>query len=138
MHRNDHDIIALWSMHNPQNAAHHIPRLPCRIACGRGGVDRARSNRADRCFDSVNSDAAYAESFLRVLSEADHPSLAVMLGDLWIEELAAQRFEALEGAFLIHPHQPATSAAKIAVRRRGLTHPVSPAAKRRPDGRTRG
>jgi hypothetical protein len=29
-----------------------------------------------------------------------------MLGDLRIDELAAQRFEALERAFLIHPHQP--------------------------------
>jgi hypothetical protein len=24
----------------------------------------------------------------------------------WIEKLAAQRLEAFEGAFLIHPHQP--------------------------------
>ena len=29
-----------------------------------------------------------------------------MLANLWIEELAAQRFEALERALLIRPHQP--------------------------------
>jgi hypothetical protein len=29
-----------------------------------------------------------------------------MLGDLGIEELAAQRLEAFERAFLIRPHQP--------------------------------
>ena len=31
---------------------------------------------------------------------------AVVLGDLRIEELAAQRFEAFERAFLVRPHQP--------------------------------
>jgi hypothetical protein len=31
---------------------------------------------------------------------------AVMLGDLRIEELAAQRLEAFERAFLVRPHQP--------------------------------
>jgi hypothetical protein len=30
----------------------------------------------------------------------------MMLGDLRIEELAAQRFEAFERAFLVRPHQP--------------------------------
>jgi hypothetical protein len=31
---------------------------------------------------------------------------AMVLGDLRIEKLAAQRFEAFERAFLVHPHQP--------------------------------
>jgi hypothetical protein len=30
----------------------------------------------------------------------------MVLGDLRIEELAAQRFEAFERALLVHPHQP--------------------------------
>jgi hypothetical protein len=30
---------------------------------------------------------------------------AVVLGDLWIDRLAAQRFEAFERAFLVRPHQ---------------------------------
>ena len=29
-----------------------------------------------------------------------------VLGDFWINELAAQRLEALERAFLVRPHQP--------------------------------
>jgi hypothetical protein len=41
---------------------------------------------------------------LRVLGQADHPSLAAC--DPRIEELAAQRFEAFERAFLIRAHQP--------------------------------
>ena len=46
---------------------------------------------------------------------------AVMLGDLRIDELMAQRFEAFVRAFLIRPisrEYPATSAARIAARRR--------------------
>jgi hypothetical protein len=31
---------------------------------------------------------------------------AVVLGDLRIEELAAQRLETFERGFLVHPHQP--------------------------------
>jgi hypothetical protein len=31
---------------------------------------------------------------------------AMVLGDLWIDDLAAQRFEAFERAFLVRPHQP--------------------------------
>ena len=30
----------------------------------------------------------------------------MVLGDLWIEELGAQRFEAFERAFFVRPHQP--------------------------------
>jgi hypothetical protein len=44
-----------------------------------------------------------------------------MFGDLRIDELAAQRFEAFERAFLIRPisrEYPATSVARIAARRR--------------------
>ena len=32
--------------------------------------------------------------------------MAMMLGDFRIDELAAQRFEAFERAFLVRPHQP--------------------------------
>jgi len=50
---------------------------------------------------------------------------AVMLGELRIDELAAQRFEALERALLVRPHQPPTSAARIAARRRVAAIPSS-------------
>ncbi|MBV8934786.1 MAG: hypothetical protein JO095_03150 [Alphaproteobacteria bacterium] len=46
---------------------------------------------------------------------------AVVLGDFRIDQLAAQRFEAFERAFLVRSHSreyPATSAARIAARRR--------------------
>jgi len=46
MHCNDHDIIALRSMHNPQNAGTIFCDCLYRIASGRGGVDQARSNPA--------------------------------------------------------------------------------------------
>src|SRR5262249_37944198 len=54
---------------------------------------------------------------------------AVVLGDLRIDEFAAQRLEAFERAFLIRLSReyPATSAARIAARRRvWLTSPRSP------------
>jgi hypothetical protein len=44
-----------------------------------------------------------------------------LLGDFRIDELAAQRFEAFERAFLVRPisrEYPVTSAARIAARRR--------------------
>jgi hypothetical protein len=44
-----------------------------------------------------------------------------VLSDLRIDQLAAQRLEAFEGAFLVRPisrEYPATSAARIAARRR--------------------
>ena len=106
MHRNDDDIIALWSMHNPQNAGTIF--RDCLIRSRAVGVAWIRLDpirRADRCFDPVDSDIAYADGFLCVLSEADHSSLAVMLDDLRIDELAAQRFEAFERAFLDRSHQ---------------------------------
>ncbi len=46
---------------------------------------------------------------------------AVMLGDLRIEELAAQRFEAFERAFLVRPHQPAVTGD---VRRKDCSEPA--------------
>jgi hypothetical protein len=59
----------------------------------------------------------------------------MVLGDFRIEELAAQRFEAFERAFLIRPHQPRV-ARHIGREDRseaaGLAHVASPAAKRRP------
>jgi hypothetical protein len=61
---------------------------------------------------------------------------AVVLGDLRIDELMAQRFEAFEGAFLVRPHQPRV-AGHLGGQNRGeaagLAHVASPAARRRPD-----
>ena len=60
----------------------------------------------------------------------------MVLGDFRIDELAAQRLEAFERAFLIRPHQPRISR-HIGGKDRGeparLAHVSSPAAKRRPD-----
>jgi len=105
MHCDDHDIIALWSMHNPQNAGTVFP--DCLIGSRAVGVtwigvDPIR--RADRRFDPIDSDFAYTDRFLRVLGEADHRSLAVVLGDLRSDKLAAQRFEAFERTFLVRSH----------------------------------
>jgi len=61
---------------------------------------------------------------------------AVMLGDLRIEELAAQRLEALVRAFLVRPHQPRIArhiGGKDRGEAAGLAHVFSSAAKRRPD-----
>ncbi len=59
-----------------------------------------------------------------------------MRGDLRIEELTAQRFEAFEHTFFIRPHQPRI-ASHIGGEDRGetagLAHVSSPAAKRQPD-----
>jgi len=104
---NDHDIIAFWSMHNPQNAGTIFRDCligSCAVGVAWIGLDPIR--RADRRFDPIDSDVAYADRFLRVLGEADHPSSAVVLSDFRIEELAAQRFEAFERALLVRPHQP--------------------------------
>ena len=53
-----------------------------------------------------------------------------------MEELAAERLEAFERAFLVRPHQPRTPR-HIGGEDRGkparLAHVVSPAARRRPD-----
>src|SRR2546429_5919442 len=107
MHRNDRDITALRAMHNPQNAGTIF--CDCLMGSRPVGVAWIRLDpirRADRRFDPVDSDVAYADRFPRVLGEADHPSLAAVLGDFWIEELAAQRFEAFERPLLVRPHQP--------------------------------
>ena len=60
----------------------------------------------------------------------------MVLGDLRIEELAAQRFEAFERAFLVRPHQPRI-AAHIGGEDRGetagLAHLAPATARRRPD-----
>ena len=59
-----------------------------------------------------------------------------MLGDFRIEELAAQRFEAFEGAALIGADQPQITRHIGREDRRkptGLAHVCSPAARRRPD-----
>jgi hypothetical protein len=61
---------------------------------------------------------------------------AVVLGDFRIDELAAQRLEAFQGAFLVRFHQPRV-ARHIGSEDRGetagLAHVSSPAARRRPD-----
>src|SRR6266446_1839437 len=137
MHRNDDDIIALWSMHNPQNAGTIF--RDCLIRSRAVGVAWIRLDpirRADRCFDPVDSNVASADRYLRVLGEADHPSLAVVLGDLRIEELAAQRVEAFEGAFFVRSHQPRIPrhiGGEDRGETAGLAHVSSPAARRRPD-----
>ena len=107
MHGNDHGIIAHWSMHNRQNAGTIF--CDCLIGSRAVGVVWIRLDpirRGDRCFDLFDSNVAYTDRFLRVLGEADHPALPVGLGDLRIDELAEQRFEAFERAFLVRPHQP--------------------------------
>jgi hypothetical protein len=61
---------------------------------------------------------------------------AVMLRDLRIEKLAAQRFEAFERAFLVSPHQPRIPrhiGGEDRGETAGLAHVSSPAARRRPD-----
>ena len=61
---------------------------------------------------------------------------AVVLGDFRIEELAAQRLEAFEGAVLVGSDQPRIPRHIGGEDRRepaGLAHVASPAAKRRPD-----
>src|SRR6266446_5177045 len=139
MHRNDDDIIALRSMHNPQNAGTIFLDRLNRLIGSRAvraawiGLDPIR--RADRCLDPVDSDVAYADRFLRVLGQADHPSLAVVLGDFWIEELAAQRFQAFGRALLIGAHQPRVPR-HIGGSPRPLWHP-HPHKKAAPDGEIR-
>src|SRR5438309_5616040 len=94
-------------MHNPQNAGTIFRN--CLIGSRPAGVAGVRLDpirRADRRFDPVDSDVAYANRFPGVLGEADHPLLAPVLGDFRIEELAAQRFEPFERALLVRPHQP--------------------------------
>ncbi len=94
-------------MHNPQHPATMFrDRLIGSDAIGmtRIGFDPIR--RADRHPDPIDSDAACANCLLRMLGKADHPSLAVVRGDIRIDKLAAQRFEAFERAFLVRPHQP--------------------------------
>ena len=61
---------------------------------------------------------------------------ASVLGDLRIDELPTQRFEAFQRAFLVRPHQPRISrhiGGKDRGETAGLAHVASPAAKRRPD-----
>jgi hypothetical protein len=61
---------------------------------------------------------------------------AMVLGDLWIEEFAAQRFEAFERALLIRPHQPRIPrhiGGEDRSETAGLVHVSSPATKRQPE-----
>src|SRR6202011_1060390 len=61
---------------------------------------------------------------------------APMLGDLRIDELAAQRFEAFERTLFIRPHQPRIPryiAGQDRGETPGLAHSVSPTARRKPD-----
>jgi hypothetical protein len=61
---------------------------------------------------------------------------AVVLDDLRVDEVAAQRLEAFEGAFLVRPHQPRIPrdiGRKYRGEAAGLAHRSSPAASRRPE-----
>src|SRR5207245_3395880 len=61
---------------------------------------------------------------------------AVVLGDLRIDELAAQRFEAFERALLVRPHQPRIPrhiGGEDRGETAGLAHTASPAARRSPE-----
>ena len=61
---------------------------------------------------------------------------AIVLGNLRIEKLATQRFEAFERAFLVRPHQPRIPrhiGSEDRGETAGLAHVASPAAKRRPE-----
>ncbi len=61
---------------------------------------------------------------------------APVLGDLRIEQLAAQRFQAFERAFLVRPHQPRIPrhiGGEDRSEAAGLAHATSPAARRRPE-----
>ena len=63
---------------------------------------------------------------------------AVVLGDLRIDELAAQRFEAFERAFLVRPHQPRIPrhiGGEDRGETAGLAHPSGTPALRRPSSR---
>jgi len=69
-----------------------------------------------------------------VAGRLDDP--AVVLGDLRIEELSAQRFEAFERAFLVRSHQtriPRHIGGEDRSKAAGLAHSASPVASRRPD-----
>jgi len=136
MRCNDHDIIALWSMHNPQNAGSMFRDCLIGVRSGWRGSGSIQVRRIDRRFDPPDSNIANAKRLLRVLGEADHPALAVVLGDLRIGELAAQRLEALVCVLLVHPHQPRIPrhiGGEDRSEAAGLAHVVSPAAMRRPD-----
>jgi hypothetical protein len=60
----------------------------------------------------------------------------MVLGNLRIEELAAQGFEAFERAFLVRPHQPRIPrdiGGEDRSETAGLAHVAWPVARRRPD-----
>ena len=64
---------------------------------------------------------------------------AAVLGDIRIEKLAAQRFEAFERALFVRAHQPRIPrdiGGEDRGETAGLTHVASPAARRRPDRRS--
>jgi hypothetical protein len=59
-----------------------------------------------------------------------------MLGDFRIDELAAERFEAFERAFLVRPHQSRIDGdidSEDCGETARLAHAAAPAARRRPD-----
>jgi hypothetical protein len=124
-------------MHNLQNAGTIF--CDCLIGSRPVGVVWIRLDpirRADRRFDPVDSDVACADRFLCMLGEADHSLLAVVRGDLRIDQLMAQCFEAFEGAALVGADQPRL-ARHIGGEDRGeaagLAHAACPAARRKPD-----
>jgi hypothetical protein len=97
-------------MHNPQHPATMFrDRLIGSDAIGVAWIGFDPIRRANCRFDPIDSNAACADRLLRMLGEADHPLLAVVFGDPRIDELAAQRFEALERAFLVRPPSAANT-----------------------------
>ena len=73
------------------------------------------------CRDCASDRVDDARKFHQQAVAGALDDAAVVLGDLGVDELAPQRLEAFERAFLVHPNSreyPATSAARIAARRR--------------------
>ena len=93
------------------------------------GIACLHHDRAAHRIDDAGK--FHQQAVARSLDEA-----TAVLGDLRIEELAAQRFETFERAFLIHAHQPRIPrhiGGEDRGKAAGLAHCVSPAARRRPD-----
>src|SRR5271157_4021495 len=104
-------------------------RLSAATPVFRSGIACCTRDRAAHRIDDARE--FHQETVAGSLDDA-----ALVLGDLRIEELVAQRFEAFEGAFLVRPHQP-RMAGDIGGQDRGeaagLAHVASPIARRRPE-----
>src|SRR4029077_13820907 len=90
------------------------------------------------CFATVRSNQGGPWVRLPHRSASARPRAKsdVVLGDLRIEELAAQRFEAFERALLVRPHQPRIRrhiGGEDRSETAGLAHSFPPIASRRPE-----